>query len=87
MKLNLNIDKDFKLYTLKQILFIFSISLFFFVLFFYNFGLILASFLLWAFLTFGVLILYLDIKFMWKIQKLEEEINNLKNIIKLLKLK
>lgn len=81
-KINFNIDKEFKLYTIKQILFISLIGLFFFVLFLYNFGLIMASFMLWAFFTFGVLILYLDIKFMYKLQKLDLEIENIKYILR-----
>ena len=80
--LNFNIDKEFKLYTFKQIIFIAILGLFFFILFYFNFGLVMASFILWTFLVFGVLILYLDIKFTYKLQKFQDELDNIKFIIK-----
>jgi hypothetical protein len=84
-KLNLRIDNEFKQYTLKQIWFVLIITFFFFGLFYYNFGLVMASFMLWMFLAFGVLWLYLDVKFMYRLQKQDEEINNLKYIMRNIK--
>jgi len=81
-KFNINLDEDFKGYIYKQVSFIFMITLLFFVLFYFNFGLILASFMLWSFLVFSVLILYLDIKFMYKHHKIEMDIENLKYILR-----
>ena len=84
-KINFNIDREFKLYAFRQIIFIILITLFFFGLFYYNFGLILASFMLWVFLVFGVLFLYLDIKFIYKFQQQDEEIENLKYVVRNIK--
>ena len=81
-KFNLNIDEDFKKYTFNQIIFILIIILFFFVLFYYNFGLVMASLTIWSLLFFGVLFLYLDIKFMYKHQLLKKQLENIEYILK-----
>jgi len=78
---NLKISKDFNIYAFKQIGFILILTFLFFVLFLFRFGLVFASYLLWAFLVFGVFFIYLDLKFMFRTQNLENEIKDIKFII------
>lgn len=80
-KYNFNLEKDFKKYMIKQIIFHLSITFFFFVLFLFNFGIVMASFMLWVFLVLGVLILYVDIKNEYKYTNLKNEIENIKQIV------
>ena len=77
----MNIDEEFKKYTYKKFSLIIGISFIFFIFFKYNFGIVLSSFIVWVFLILGMLFLYLDLKFMFKFQKLNEEVENMKYIL------
>lgn len=80
-KYNFNINKEFQLYAFKQIGFVLLITFFFFGLFLYNFGIVLASFMVWAFSVMGVLFIYLDLKYMFKSQQVERELKNIKHAL------
>jgi len=86
-KYRFNIDSEFKKYVIQQIIIYFILTFFFFILFLYNFGFIMAGFILWITFYNFLMYMYLDIKFMKYNHENEKKINNLEYIIRNIKYK
>lgn len=84
-KLRFNIDREFKKYILQQLILYFIITFFFFILFLYNFGFVMAGFILWITFYNFLMFVYLDIKFSKESYDLEKRIDNIEFILRNLK--
>jgi hypothetical protein len=84
-RLRFNIDLEFRKYIIQQLIIYFIITFFFFVLFLYNFGVIMAGFILWITFYNFLMYVYLDIKFSKDNYDLEKRIDNIEYIIRNIK--
>ena len=78
MRFNIKLDEDYTKFISKRLLILGLINLFFFYLFFFNFGLIMATFNLYFMLLVEIGFLYLEIRQETKFSNYETEIDNLK---------
>ena len=82
---NIKLKDGFKKYAIKQVIFILFIVFIFFVFSYFNFGLLFTGIITWGVLFSSTLFIYIDLKMEYKLAKINDEIENLKYIVRHLK--
>lgn len=84
---NFNMKGNLLKYFIKQIIIIMSVTFVFFIASYYYFSKDFSLYIVWLMSVIGLLFLYVDLKFIIRINKMQQEIDDIKYILKLKRFK
>jgi len=83
VKLNkFKLDKDFKKYVYKYVTLLILVSFIIFSTLLFNFELKMAGLIMYIFLFISFFVMLVDLKLQYKLFKIEQEIKNIKSILR-----